>query len=215
MIQAAVKKGVDKEIEFMKEIEAYWHQALIKRILDKKGKEISSKVEVYKREKERYYRDVIGKNLSASILFLQDKNAADSISNLKSEEELRSYIQSEPRALLDFRQGYVQPQDLPFSFVQEIYSKQAGEFTGSVKIADNLWMVGYLQKKISIGVVPEFSAVEGRIEDAIRRQKELEGIQAWFRELKNNQKRSEEHTSELQSHSFISYAVFCLKKKPY
>src|ERR1051326_9349726 len=26
--------------------------------------------------------------------------------------------------------------------------------------------------------------------------------------------RSEEHTSELQSHSFISYAVFCLKKKP-
>src|ERR1051326_2666910 len=26
-------------------------------------------------------------------------------------------------------------------------------------------------------------------------------------------RRSEEHTSELQSHSFISYAVFCLKKK--
>src|ERR1051326_9501418 len=25
--------------------------------------------------------------------------------------------------------------------------------------------------------------------------------------------RSEEHTFELQSHSFISYAVFCLKKK--
>ena len=27
--------------------------------------------------------------------------------------------------------------------------------------------------------------------------------------------RSEEHTSELQSHSFISYAVFCLKKPKY
>src|ERR1051326_4610654 len=26
-------------------------------------------------------------------------------------------------------------------------------------------------------------------------------------------RRSEEHTSELQSHSFISYAVFCLKKR--
>ena len=25
--------------------------------------------------------------------------------------------------------------------------------------------------------------------------------------------RSEEHTSELQSHSFIAYAVFCLKNK--
>src|ERR1051326_7687250 len=29
----------------------------------------------------------------------------------------------------------------------------------------------------------------------------------------NAGRRSEEHTSELQSHSFISYAVFCLKKK--
>src|ERR1051326_9390136 len=27
--------------------------------------------------------------------------------------------------------------------------------------------------------------------------------------------RSEEHTSELQSHSFISYAVFCLKKQKF
>ena len=29
--------------------------------------------------------------------------------------------------------------------------------------------------------------------------------------LKGPDTRSEEHTSELQSHSFISYAVFCLK----
>src|ERR1051326_9449523 len=33
----------------------------------------------------------------------------------------------------------------------------------------------------------------------------IEGSLVWVR--------SEEHTSELQSHSFISYAVFCLKKK--
>src|ERR1051326_4621037 len=30
--------------------------------------------------------------------------------------------------------------------------------------------------------------------------------------LSGDSLRSEEHTSELQSHSFISYAVFCLKK---
>src|ERR1051326_6672191 len=30
-------------------------------------------------------------------------------------------------------------------------------------------------------------------------------------ELPDRTHRSEEHTSELQSHSFISYAVFCLK----
>src|SRR5213080_3555067 len=34
-----------------------------------------------------------------------------------------------------------------------------------------------------------------------------------FRRNSNAPIRSEEHTSELQSHSGISYAVFCLKKK--
>ena len=32
-------------------------------------------------------------------------------------------------------------------------------------------------------------------------------------DFETEEPRSEEHTSELQSHSFISYAVFCLKKK--
>ena len=36
-----------------------------------------------------------------------------------------------------------------------------------------------------------------------------------FRPRTSDILRSEEHTSELQSHSFISYAVFCLKKKTY
>ena len=36
-----------------------------------------------------------------------------------------------------------------------------------------------------------------------------------IRDKKIIDRRSEEHTSELQSHSFISYAVFCLKKKKY
>src|SRR3546814_10611158 len=42
-----------------------------------------------------------------------------------------------------------------------------------------------------------------------RRQMPLEGRPVESRE------RSEEHTSELQSLMRISYAVFCLKKKPY
>ena len=40
-------------------------------------------------------------------------------------------------------------------------------------------------------------------------RKEVEELQKKFK----TEFRSEEHTSELQSHSFISYAVFCLKKK--
>src|SRR5213080_5554477 len=39
------------------------------------------------------------------------------------------------------------------------------------------------------------------------------GAQFGIQSPANFKNRSEEHTSELQSHSGISYAVFCLKKK--
>src|SRR3546814_7057063 len=41
----------------------------------------------------------------------------------------------------------------------------------------------------------------------------LPPLQAWMREWLAPVRRSEEHTSELQSLMRISYAVFCLKKK--
>src|ERR1051326_6402129 len=50
------------------------------------------------------------------------------------------------------------------------------------------------------------------------KDREIARLEAVYRELLSISKvaliegrRSEEHTSELQSHSFISYAVFCLK----
>ena len=46
-------------------------------------------------------------------------------------------------------------------------------------------------------------------------QKAIKNGEIKIKDVSNisNYGRSEEHTSELQSHSFISYAVFCLKKK--
>ena len=60
-----------------------------------------------------------------------------------------------------------------------------------------------------------YSLVWERDKEALRREKNVDGI---FPLLTTDaslsaKERSEEHTSELQSHSFISYAVFCLKKK--
>ena len=61
--------------------------------------------------------------------------------------------------------------------------------------------------------------------DKLKKNKELESVGGAYyitglveavpttANVESYAKRSEEHTSELQSHSFISYAVFCLKKK--
>ena len=53
--------------------------------------------------------------------------------------------------------------------------------------------------------------IDSRIEPHPFREKDFNITNPVVNEILNH--RSEEHTSELQSHSFISYAVFCLKKK--
>src|SRR3546814_3183277 len=55
----------------------------------------------------------------------------------------------------------------------------------------------------------ELSVTLSAISHQIRQLEELLGVPLFHR----TRKRSEEHTSELQSLMRISYAVFCLKKK--
>ena len=58
---------------------------------------------------------------------------------------------------------------------------------------------------ISGAELPTSESVIRGVEEYLRGQ--------WDDQQEEEGQRSEEHTSELQSHSFISYAVFCLKKK--
>ena len=66
-----------------------------------------------------------------------------------------------------------------------------------------------------------FAVFDDDVQDVYKRQEQIstitgcvmEEVDAWRnRPLQSFYPRSEEHTSELQSHSEISYAVFCLKK---
>src|SRR3546814_10296089 len=66
-------------------------------------------------------------------------------------------------------------------------------------------------------IAAEHAAEQARAQEAARRLAEKEQAQTLLREQAawelERQRRSEEHTSELQSLMRISYAVFCLKKK--
>src|SRR3546814_3577913 len=59
----------------------------------------------------------------------------------------------------------------------------------------------------------ERTAPAGRAELYTAKVEELRASALFDQALRNDETRSEEHTSELQSLMRISYAVFCLKKK--
>ena len=76
-----------------------------------------------------------------------------------------------------------------------------GVFTGAHGIANGLDAVVKAAEVLKQRGRDDIKLVfigDGKLKPELRREAE---------------ERSEEHTSELQSHSFISYAVFCLKKK--
>src|SRR3546814_6603144 len=59
------------------------------------------------------------------------------------------------------------------------------------------------------------SRIVGQPRQQLRRYAQNIAVAGRFRCIATQQRRSEEHTSELQSLMRISYAVFCLKKKKY
>ena len=78
-----------------------------------------------------------------------------------------------------------------------------------------------LQKINSIDEISKLKKYSDPVEKEVQhfvtqyetKKEKLGDINFYYFETNFSVKRSEEHTSELQSHSFISYAVFCLKKK--
>ena len=77
-----------------------------------------------------------------------------------------------------------------------------------VNISVVMFSISTLSKQESDGVVINIAGRQRMLSQKMSKESFL--VASGNDDLRS---RSEEHTSELQSHSFISYAVFCLKKK--
>ena len=82
LLQEAQRQGIDREKDFMKSIESYWEQALLRILLERKSKEISGMINVYDNEIEEYYR-----NSGEDKPFLRVKNEMREIIRQKKETD--------------------------------------------------------------------------------------------------------------------------------
>lgn len=88
LLQEAQRQGLDRERDFMKSIENYWEQALLKLLLERKSREISGQIRVYDNEIQEYYRGS-GERLS----FLRVKaDIRRSIRQKKETEAMNAWI---------------------------------------------------------------------------------------------------------------------------
>ena len=93
LLQEAQKKGLDREKEFMRSIENYWEQALLRLLLQKKSNEISGLIHVYDDEIDEYYRET-GEDLSRSDIsrIIRQKKETEAMNVWVQELKKRSRV---------------------------------------------------------------------------------------------------------------------------
>ena len=104
LLQEAQYLGIDREKDFMKSIESYWEQALLKILLERKSKEISGLIHVYDNEIEEYYRDSGEKQPFTKIKneirdIIKQEKEADAINAWIEELKNKSYIKVDEGAV--------------------------------------------------------------------------------------------------------------------
>lgn len=72
LVQEAQRLGLDRQPEFLRTIERFWKEALIKSLLNHKGKEIENEVHIYDREIEDYYGRLVASQGAESVGPLED-----------------------------------------------------------------------------------------------------------------------------------------------
>ncbi len=94
LIQAAKKRGLDKQPEFMAAIERYWEATLIKLLMQEKGEEIKKTTLVTQKEIEAAYQAHKAANASLPPLSKIEKQIADQILAEKKTQALDKWIKS-------------------------------------------------------------------------------------------------------------------------
>lgn len=100
LLQEAQKKGLDREKEFMRSIENYWEQALLRLLLQKKSNEISGLIHVYDNEIDEYYRET-GEDLSRSDIsrIIRQKKETEAMNVWVQELKKRSRVKINEKVL--------------------------------------------------------------------------------------------------------------------
>jgi len=182
LLQEAQKENFDKDTLFMREIERYWEQALLKLLLQRKEKELAGTVKIpdedvlneYNRMKHRAF---------AELVVLRNKLAASKLS--KSGEnfdavkiEIKNSIVSGESA------EWWSYGDLPAYLEKTMLLLKPGEVSRPIE-SGNEWIVMRVLQEEEVRVKP-FEAMVPRIEKKLKKIKIEEALEKWILHLRKN-----------------------------
>jgi len=182
LIQEAQKLNFDKQKSFMKEIERYWEQALLKLLFKQKAEELFSSIQVSQQEIEaRYSR--MKKKFIAEILVLNDKTAAEKFSQPQADfEELK--IKFSDNIALGRGPSWFTYAELPPELEDALYSLKSGEVSRPIKYSGD-WAVIRVLKEDDTPVQP-LDKIYEQVKEDLLQVKRGQVLNNWMAEVRRN-----------------------------
>jgi peptidyl-prolyl cis-trans isomerase C len=181
LILEAQKLNFDKEKTFLKMIERYWEQSLIKLLLKKKSLELAGKIRVEEHEVIEEYKRMKLK-VFADLIVLKDRQSADKLSKSGADFEAeKAKINGDGKIEREQSDWWVIG-DLPQYLEDALFSLKAGGISPAIKTG-NSWMVIEMVKSEERPMEP-FDKMSGAIRQAILEKKKEAALEKWSQELR-------------------------------
>lgn len=183
LLQEAQKEDLDKDRDFMKTIELYWEQTLLRNLLTKKSRDIEKKITLYEKDIIDYY-DKMKNRIKAKVLVLTDEKSARRL--LGYEGDAAEYVKTEankfPLAYTIPSKWYTLGEDNS-SLENSIFAIDGSRDKEIVKINDR-WALVIIEERApnERGDLP---AVRDEIVKRIKMKKERKLMDEWIEGLRS------------------------------
>lgn len=182
LILEAQNKNFDKYAAFLKEIQHYWEQALIKRVLNEKLSELSLKIHVKDSEVEKEYSRMRQKVLAQTVV-LYNKKAAEELSNAADNFD-ETKVKYKDDIVLDEPDKWYLYGDLPRHIEDIVFDLKQGEISAPIAYGSN-WMVVRVLG-VDMGQREPFEKAADSIRQNIFKRKQEELFEKWMTTLRSD-----------------------------
>ncbi|UCG34732.1 MAG: peptidyl-prolyl cis-trans isomerase [Candidatus Omnitrophota bacterium] len=180
LIQEAQKQNLDKQKVFIKEIEKYWTQALVKFVLNKKSEELSRVIYVEESEVENEYR-LRQRKFLAEFAVLNDEGAAKRLSQeFDKFNEIKKDLKDKVVSAEPVQWWEVG--DLPIYLEDYLFSLRPAEISKPIKYGDNWVVIRVLE--VGVAEIAPFEEIALQLKREIVRRKREKALERWIENLK-------------------------------
>ncbi|MBN1871028.1 MAG: SurA N-terminal domain-containing protein [Candidatus Omnitrophica bacterium] len=183
LLQEAQRQGLDKDKSFMKTIELYWEQTLLKNLLAKKSKQITDTVRVYDDEIIAYY-EKMRDEIKAKVYVFDNEKTARKMLNYKDDIDAHLLEKEEDRLHL----SYTVPSKW-YSLSKEkslleysVFNIDKQKYKEIVELSDR-WALIVIEDRRATDILP-LAVLKSDIAKSISMQKERDLLNEWIDSLR-------------------------------